>query len=155
MREAILWFIIVYVVVWCIALYNTDAKLKAKIKDKSRREKIIVLLAIVRDKHKIMYKDSDLEDVVDDIKAESADLIQQAKAQWAEVVQDMKAEATKVVAKAKAEVAKAKATSTKKAPARKPATTKKAPASKSGTKVNPWEGKSPRGGKAKTVAKKK
>ena len=77
----IIGLIVVYVIVWCIALYNTDAKLKAKIKDKSRGDKIIVLLAVVRDKHKIMYKDSDLEDVVDDIKAESTDLIKQAKIQ--------------------------------------------------------------------------
>ncbi len=124
MLKTIILIVVVYLVAQCIYVYNTDAKLRAKIKDKSLGEMIGAMLSKVIDNHKFWYKDSDLEDAVEDIKRDGAKVVAKAKAKAADVVADVKEEAAEAVAvakkivasnsksprggKAKAEVAKAK-----------------------------------------------
>ena len=140
MLKTIILIVVVYLGAQGVYVYNTDAKLRAKIKDKSLGETIGALLSKIIDNHKFWYKDSDLEDVVADVKRDGAKVVAKAKAKAADMVADVKEETAEAVAVAKKTVAKAKAEVAK--------------ASKSGTKVNPWEGKSPRGGKAKKPAAK-
>jgi len=139
-----IWFIIrlliAYVVGQAVYIYNSDAKIRAKCKAKSWLDAIGILLITVWEKHKFWYKDSDLEDIVDEARANGVDLAKQAKAQAVEAVSELEDKAHEVVANAKAQVTKA----TKKTAAAKKSTAKKAPA-----KVNKA---APKG---KTTAKKK
>jgi hypothetical protein len=146
MLKTIILIVVVYLVAQCVYVYNTDAKLRAKIKDKSWGETIGALLSKVIDNHKFWYKDSDLEDVVEDIKKDGAKVVAKAKVKGAELIADAKEEATEVVAVAKKTVAKAKAEVAK-------AKAKAAPAKKSAAKAPAKVNKS--APKAKTATKKK
>jgi hypothetical protein len=118
--------------------------LRAKIKDKSLGDTIGALISKVIENHKFWYKDSDLEDVVEDVKRDGAKVVAKAKAKAADIVADAKeevADATQIaqqaVAKAKEEFAKAKVAPVKFSKKEDKKSVAKASASNSGTVVNP------------------
>lgn len=113
-----MWYIILLVLVYAaghgVYLYNNDAKIKAKCKGKWVGDSILIVANQVWENHKFWYKDSNLEDTVEDIKKDSVKVVAQAKTKAKEVVQDITEEVIEVAAQAKEKIEKAKPVKTDK-----------------------------------------
>jgi hypothetical protein len=60
--------VLAYVAGQCVFIYNNDAKMKTKCKGKSFADVCGILLTQVWENHKFWYKDSQLEDIVEEVK---------------------------------------------------------------------------------------
>gem|GEM_PF-5645883 len=82
-------------------LYNSDSSLRKRLDQQSMIDRIKELWRVIVSKHQFWYKDSQLEDAVEDIKQDGSRAIQQASETIQDVVEDLKEEATEIVQTAK------------------------------------------------------
>lgn len=139
-----MWYIILLVIVYAaghgVYLYNNDAKIKAKCKGKWVGDSILIVANQVWENHKFWYKDSNLEDTVEDIKKDSVRVVSQAKTKAKEVVQDITEEVIEVAAQAKEKIKKTKPVKTDKKVTKKSDTKSDVKIDKTTTKVK-WASK--------------